>query len=125
MSLAAAGGFKIDVLTYPDMLVDRDYILANQSDDYVNRFRVAGAKLTIDGSPQGFTAWRDRPYYDLVGDYPEGYSGYAAATEEQVMDAVEWAYDNDIQVITHANAAGRTGLLARTGAFRPKWRCRL
>jgi predicted amidohydrolase YtcJ len=109
--VAAEGGFKIDVLTYPDMLVDRDYILANQSDEYVNRFRVAGAKLTIDGSPQGFTAWRDRPYYDPVGDYPEGYAGYAAATEEQVMDAVDWAYANDIQVITHANGEAASDLL--------------
>jgi predicted amidohydrolase YtcJ len=51
--VAGEGGFKIDVVTYPDVLVDRDYILANQSDEYVNHFRVAGAKLTIDGSPQG------------------------------------------------------------------------
>ena len=111
--VAGEGGFKIDVVTYPDVLVDRDYILANQSDEYVNRFRVAGAKLTIDGSPQGFTAWRDRPYYDPVGDYPEGYSGYAAATEEQVMDAVDWAYANDIQVITHANGEAASDLLIK------------
>ena len=111
--VAGEGGFKIDVMAYPDMLVDRDYILANQSDEYVNHFRVAGAKLTIDGSPQGFTAWRDRPYYDPVGDYPEGYSGYAAATEEQVMDAVDWAYANDIQVITHANGEAASDLLIK------------
>ena len=73
--VADEGGFSIDVLTYPDVLVDRDYILANQSDDYTNRFRVAGAKLTIDGSPQGFTAHRHKPYFDPVGNYPEGYSG--------------------------------------------------
>ena len=29
-------------------------------------------KLTIDGSPQGFTAWRDQPYYKPVGNYPTG-----------------------------------------------------
>ena len=109
--VADEGGFAIDVLTYPDVLVDRDYILANQSDEYVNRFRVAGAKLTIDGSPQGFTAWRDRPYYDPVGDYPEGYAGYAAASEEQVRGAVDWAYENGLQVITHANGEAASDLL--------------
>ena len=109
--VANDGGFAIDVLTYPDMLVDREYILANQSDAYVNRFRVAGAKLTIDGSPQGFTAWRDRPYYDPVGNYPENYSGYAAATEEQVMEAVDWAYANTVQIITHANGEAASDLL--------------
>ena len=64
---------------------------------------MAGAKLTIDGSPQGFTAWRDQPYYEPVGNYPKGYSGYAAASAEDVMGAVQWASENGIQVITHAN----------------------
>ena len=64
---------------------------------------IGGAKLTIDGSPQGFTALRDRPYYDPVGDYPPGYAGYAAITMEQTQDAVNWCYENDIQIIVHAN----------------------
>ena len=70
--VAAEGGFANDVNAYPDVLIDRAYIKANQSQTYTNRFRVAGAKLTIDGSPQGFTAWRDRPYYKPVGNYPAG-----------------------------------------------------
>ena len=89
--VAAEGGFKIDVVTYPDVMVDRDYIKANVSDNYTNRMRVGGAKLTIDGSPQGFTAFRDRPYYDPVGEYASFYKGYAAVTNEQVMDAIDWA----------------------------------
>lgn len=109
--VADEGGFAIDVVTYVDVLVDRDFIKANQSDTYRNRFRVAGAKLTIDGSPQGFTAWRDRPYYDPVGDYPPGYAGYAAATREQVVDSVAWAYANDVQIITHSNGEAASDLL--------------
>ena len=109
--VAAEGGFANDVTTYPDVLVDRAYIKANQSNAYTNRFRVAGAKLTIDGSPQGFTAWRDRPYYKPVGDYPKGYSGYASATAEQVMDAVQWAAESGIQVITHANGERASDML--------------
>jgi predicted amidohydrolase YtcJ len=109
--VADEGGFAIDIVTYPDVLVDRDFIKANQSDTYRNRLRVAGAKLTIDGSPQGFTAWRDRPYYDPVGDYPPGYVGYAAATREQVVDAVQWAYANDVQILTHSNGEAASDLL--------------
>lgn len=102
-AVAEEGGFKIDVVSYPDVLVDRELIKREQNDTYVNRFRVAGAKLTIDGSPQGFTAWRDRPYYNPVGNYPPGYVGYPAATAEQVGDVVDWAFANDIQILTHAN----------------------
>jgi hypothetical protein len=109
--VAAEGGFAIDVATYPDVLVDRAYIKANQSGAYTNRFRVAGAKLTIDGSPQGFTAWRDQPYYKPVGNYPPGYSGYPAASAEQVMSAVQWAAENGLQIITHANGERASDLL--------------
>jgi predicted amidohydrolase YtcJ len=111
--VADEGTFKIDVVTYPDVLVDRDFILKNVSPTYKNRFRVAGAKLTIDGSPQGFTAWRDRPYYDPVGNYPKGYAGYPAAKAAEVMDAVEWAFAHDVQIITHANGEAASDLLIK------------
>lgn len=109
--VADEGGFRIDVLTYADVLADRDYIKSNVSQDYVNRFRVAGAKLTIDGSPQGFTALRDRPYFDPVGSYPPGYRGYASATQAQVDEAVDWAFANGIQINTHSNGEGASDML--------------
>jgi len=110
-AIADQGGFDIDVVAYVDVLSDRDFIKANKSDSYSNRFRIAGAKLTIDGSPQGFTAWRDKPYYKPVGDFPAGYSGYPSATAEQVMGAISWADENNIQIITHANGERASDLL--------------
>jgi predicted amidohydrolase YtcJ len=109
--VASEGGFKIDIVAYPDVMVDRDYIKANVSDSYTNRMRVGGAKLTIDGSPQGFTAFRDRPYYDPVGEYASYYRGYAAVTNEQVMDAIDWAFENNIQIMTHSNGEAASDLL--------------
>jgi predicted amidohydrolase YtcJ/putative hemolysin len=110
-AVAAEGGLKIDVVAYPDVLVDRDIIKAGYSPTYSNHFRVGGAKLTIDGSPQGFTAWRDRPYYKPVGNYPSGYSGYAAASAEDVFDAIQWAAESNIQIMTHANGERASDLL--------------
>ena len=109
--VGAEGDLPIDVVAYPDVLEARDYIKANVSSDYVNRVRVGGCKLTIDGSPQGFTALRDRPYYDPVGDYPPDYRGYASITTEQTQDAVNWCYENRIQIITHANGEGASDML--------------
>jgi predicted amidohydrolase YtcJ len=109
------GKLKIDVAIYPDVLVNRDYIKANVSKTYENRTRVAGAKLTIDGSVQGFTAWRDRPYYNPPkGLYPPGYAGYAAASPEMVNGAIDWAYANNIQIITHANGEAASDMLIAT-----------
>ena len=120
-AVAAAGDIPVDLAIYPDVLVDRDYILANHSDTYENGVRIAGAKLTIDGSPQGFTALRDRPYHDPVGTYPPGYKGYAAASEDQVNNAIAWAFEHNIQILTHSNGEGASDmLLAATKAAEGK-----
>jgi predicted amidohydrolase YtcJ len=105
------GNLPIDVVAFPDVLEARDYIGANVSRDYVHRVRVGGCKLTIDGSPQGFTALRDRPYYDPVGDYPDGYAGYAAITMEQLQDAVNWCYQKGFQILVHSNGEGASDML--------------
>ncbi|MEQ6888657.1 amidohydrolase family protein [Halomonas sp. CS7] len=110
-AIDADGKLPIDVVAYPDVLEAKDYIEANVSKAYTGRVRVGGSKLTIDGSPQGFTALRDRPYFDPVGDYPPGYAGYAAVTMAQVQEAVNWCYANGIQVITHANGEGASDML--------------
>ena len=105
------GGLIIDVVSYPDVLVDRAFIAQTVSQYYVNGFRVGGAKLTIDGSPQGFTAWRDRPYYNPPDNFPEGYKGYPAALPELAKEALAWAYENDIQILTHSNGEAASDLL--------------
>ena len=109
--VASEGDLPIDVIAYPDVLESRDFIRETVSLTYDNRVRVGGCKLTIDGSPQGFTALRDRPYYDPVGEYPAGYAGYASITMAQVQDAVDWCYENRIQINTHANGEGASDML--------------
>jgi predicted amidohydrolase YtcJ len=110
-AVAAEGGFKVDVVAYIDIVAGRDAIAPQASRQYVNRFRVGGAKLVIDGSPQAFTAWRDRPYYAPVGSYPPGYHGYPSATDAQVIDAIDWAFANGVQIMTHANGEAANDLL--------------
>jgi predicted amidohydrolase YtcJ len=95
--------FKIDVVIFPDLVVDREFVKANVSSSYVNRVRVAGGKISIDGSPQGFTAWRDRPYYKPVGNYPAGYTGYTQIKQEDLNKLLDWAFENNIQTLTHCN----------------------
>jgi predicted amidohydrolase YtcJ len=121
-AIDSEGALPIDVIAYPDVLEARDFIKANVSGDFDGHVRVGGCKLTIDGSPQGFTALRDRPYYDPVGNYPPGYAGYAAVTMEQVQDAVDWCYENGFQIITHANGEGASDMLiAALGAAQEKY----
>ena len=109
--VTSEGKIKIDVVTYPDFTTDRTYIKTNASRTYDKRFRVGGIKLTIDGSPQAFTAWRDRPYYAPVGNFPAGYVGYPAVTNAQIFEVVEWAYANNVQILTHSNGEAATDQL--------------
>lgn len=110
-SAAAAGRIPIDVVAYVDVMQDRDFIARNVSQTYIDGFRVGGAKLTIDGSPQGFTAYRDRPYYAPPEGYRADYRGYTAVTPDQVFDAIDWAFENDTQIITHANGEAASDIL--------------
>ena len=120
--VGAAGELPIDIVSFPDVLEARDFIGANVARNYTDHTRVGGCKLTIDGSPQGFTALRDRPYYDPVGDYPPGYAGYAAITMEQTQDAVNWCTENGFQIIVHANGEGASDMLiAALGAAKEKY----
>jgi len=102
-AVAAEGGFKNDIAVYVDVQSDRDYILRNHSRTYVNRMRVAGAKLSTDGSPQGFTAFRDRPYYNPVGNYSPGYLGYATLPLAEAIQHVDWAFQNNVHLLNHCN----------------------
>jgi predicted amidohydrolase YtcJ len=120
--VGAEGNLAIDVVAYPDVLESQDYIANSVSRTYKDRVRVGGCKLTVDGSPQGFTALRDRPYYDPVGDYPTGYAGFASISMEQVRNSVNWCYKNGFQILTHANGEGASDMLiAAIGAAQEKY----
>ena len=96
-----AGLLDVDVVVYPDVFQSLKEIAPSR--DYKNRVRIGGAKATIDGSPQGKTAFLSQPYYKPPeGQGPE-YRGYAAITKEQIVDAVDLAFANGWQIITHAN----------------------
>lgn len=96
-----AGLLDVDVVVYPDIFQSQKEIAPSR--DYKNRVRVGGAKATIDGSPQGKTAFLSQPYYKPPEGQGPDYRGYAAITKEQIVEAVDLAFANGWQIITHAN----------------------
>jgi len=99
-SAADQGLLKVDLVTYPDVLLVDD---VSPSTTYENRFRVGGVKLTIDGSPQGKTAFLSEPYFVVPEGQPDDYRGYAAIDEQTVLSAVDKAFANGWQLLCHAN----------------------
>ncbi|MCX5579913.1 amidohydrolase [Kaistia terrae] len=98
---SAAGLLDVDVLVYPDILDSAEDI--KPARDYVNRMRIGGAKLTIDGSPQGKTAFLSEPYFVPPAGQGPDYVGYTAITKDQLNGAFDLAYGNNWQILTHAN----------------------
>jgi predicted amidohydrolase YtcJ len=96
-----AGLLDVDVVVYPDIFQSLKEIAPSR--DYKNRVRIGGAKATIDGSPQGKTAFLSQPYYKPPDGQGPDYRGYAAITQEQIVDAVDLAFANGWQILTHAN----------------------
>lgn len=100
---AAAKPLAIDVAVYVDYLANPDLHQWNLSRTYTNGVRLAGAKLTFDGSPQGRTAWLSKPYYQVPEGQPATYNGYGVMTDAQAIERVDSAYKNNLQVINHGN----------------------
>jgi predicted amidohydrolase YtcJ len=100
---AAAGSLPIDVAVYVDYLAHPDAHTWGVSRTYTDRLRLAGAKLTFDGSPQGRTAWLTQPFYKPPEGQPADYKGYGVYTEEQAIALVDSAYKNNIQILGHCS----------------------
>lgn len=102
--LAEEGRLIADVVAYPcfgfgagvgdAMEVHQDCI-----NHYVNRFKIGGYKLLLDGSPQGKSAWLTEPY---EGEQ-DGYRGYPWMKDAEVEKLVETALDARLQLLTHCN----------------------
>jgi predicted amidohydrolase YtcJ len=112
VAAAQASALPVDVVAYADIVSARTLIAAPWlSREYAGGFRVGGGKLTIDGSPQGKTAWLTRPYFVPPPGQRRTYVGYPAATREQVMEAVAYAFAQKVQLLTHANGDAASDLL--------------
>lgn len=103
--VADSGRLAIDLVAYPDVL-EVDNI--KPAMHYTNNYRIGGVKLTIDGSPQGKTAWLTEPYFVVPKGQPKDYRGYAAIDEKTTNEAVEKAFANGWQILCHSNGDAAT-----------------
>ncbi|UJF17965.1 amidohydrolase family protein [Vibrio sp. SS-MA-C1-2] len=103
--LAKDNKLPIDVAVYPDIQAAFDYMKeSGVQKEYDNHFRIAGVKLSLDGSPQGKTAWLTEPYYKVPEGMPDDYKGYPAIEDpEERQKYFDIAFDNNWQMLIHGN----------------------
>ncbi|MGL5955102.1 MAG: amidohydrolase, partial [Brevinema sp.] len=100
--LGLLGQLPIDVVVYPDIFMAPKEAL-HPSKKYHGRFRVGGMKLSLDGSPQGKTAWRDRPYIIPPHGHNPSYQGYPALNPTEALEKIDLAFASNVQILAHAN----------------------
>ena len=111
-------GFPIDVVSYIDYSDLSPLNSEWYGREYQNGYRVGGVKITLDGSPQGRTAWRTEPYLLPPEGQGPDYAGYPAISDDQVViDLVDQAYREGWQVLMHANGDAAVDQMIR--AIRP------
>ncbi|BCL63052.1 hydrolase [Desulfomarina profundi] len=98
--------FYLDVVSYPDITLGTDFIDGNDyspSHEYKNRFRIGGVKLTLDGSPQGKTAWLTQPYLVPPSGQKKGYKGYPIMDDDKAIEYAKTAFKHHWQLHCHTN----------------------
>lgn len=104
--LNAAGAFKVDVVAYPDLVAVGDAAVLHgplMSHGYTGHLRFGGVKVTLDGSPQGKTAWFTKPYFKPPEGEAADYAGLPAFADDKLQPLVDLAYKNHWQLLAHTN----------------------
>ncbi|HMT43121.1 MAG TPA: amidohydrolase [Chakrabartia sp.] len=101
---AKRGALPIDTVALVSF--ERDWspeVRAQIGKPYAGRLRIGGIKLTIDGSPQGRTAWLHDPVPVPPAGKGADYKGYPAIDMGQFNAKLAEAAKNNWQVFVHVN----------------------
>ena len=111
---AAAGADIIDIVAYP-FITDLDEVLKHNPPSsfgkYVNRLKLGGVKITLDGSPQGKTAYFTTPYLTGGPGGEKNWRGEPPFPESQMKAWVKKVYDLGLPLNVHANGDAAIDML--------------
>ena len=91
---------KLDIVVY---IMAEDYANAaiefpEHINKYKDRIKIGGAKLILDGSPQGKSAWLTMPYENETE-----YCGYPIHTDMEVEQVLLDSIKGNYQILVHCN----------------------
>ena len=102
---AAADPFAIDIVAYVlgNPLDDVTLAAITHDEEYAGGFRVGGVKFTLDGSPQGRTAWMSKPYDQGPPGADAAYVAYPSYAPQSYRDRIAGLLERGVPVLAHAN----------------------
>lgn len=114
-SAAEQGALYLDVVSYPYYTLGIEGLKQYPpSQQYSNNYRIGGLKITLDGSPQGKTAWLTQAYFHPPHGQPRDYKGYPILADDKLQPLVDYALERDIQLLMHANGDAAADQMIRT-----------
>jgi len=121
MQRAGAGGATlIDIVAYP-FITDFDAIIEKNPPSewgmYVNRVKLGGAKITLDGSPQGKTAFFTAPYLTGGPAGQKNWRGEPSFPEAEVKAFFKKVYNLGLPLNAHANGDAAIDMLLRAHEY--------
>ena len=78
---------------------------------YANRFKLGGVKMSLDGSPQGKTAYLSQPYHVPPDGQDADYRGYPGIPAQAAFERVSRFYADGIPILAHANGDAAAQIL--------------
>jgi predicted amidohydrolase YtcJ len=125
-----AGANIIDIVAYP-FITDVDKVLEVISLDnwlvYDKKFKIGGVKITVDGSPQGRTAFFTTPYLEGGPAGEKNWTGELTFPQEMINEMIKKVYKMKVPLILHCNGDGAIDSFlegyesAREGDFTTPW----
>ena len=115
-----AGANIIDVVAFP-FITDVDKVIAEfplvDWGKYDQRLKIGGVKISIDGSPQGRTAYFTKPYLTGGPGGEKNWTGELMAPQDAINEVLKKVYDLGVPVLFHANGDGAIDSLIKAHEF--------
>jgi predicted amidohydrolase YtcJ len=125
-----AGSNIIDIVAYP-FITDLDNIIKEFPLpgwlNYNKGFKIGGAKITIDGSPQGKTAFFTKPYLTGGPGGEKNWKGELTFPQDMVNKMVKKVFDMNVPLLLHCNGDASIDAFltayefARAGDYSKPW----
>ena len=84
---------------------------------YVNHVKLGGVKITLDGSPQGKTAFFTTPYLTGGPAGQKNWRGEPSFPESQVKEWFKKVYDLGLPLNVHANGDAAIDMLLKAHEY--------
>jgi len=105
--------FPVDIVGYvmANNLSDLELESVMHESEYQNGYRVGGIKFTLDGSPQGRTAWMSQPYAAGPPGADASYVAYPSYDPDAFLARMPGLLERGIPVLAHTNGDAAIELL--------------